>query len=52
MYVFGKLFKWVFSMFSMQFNLYGYSISFFQIFVFSILAGICSFILKRVFSLF
>lgn len=52
MYTFGKLFRWVFSLFSMSFNLYGYSISFWQIFVFLCLSGICAFILKHIFSIF
>lgn len=46
MNTFGAIFKWFFSLMRMPLHIYGYSISFWQIFVFLCLAAISAVLIR------
>lgn len=48
MSVFGSIFQWFFSLFSMTFKIFGYKVSFWLIFVFLCVAGVSAFILHAI----
>lgn len=48
MKTFGMIFEWFFSVFSMKFNIYGYDISFWLIFVFLCVAGVSALIIRAI----
>ena len=48
MSTFGKIFQWFFGLFSMSFKIFGYSISFWKVFVFLCLAGVSALVLHTI----